>query len=308
MIITAGELLAEFVSRTPGCGLSRLAEFEGPFPSGAPAIFIDQAARMGAKTRMYGGVGQDGFGKVIVERLASHGVDCSSVARNEGVTTGVAFVSYYPDGSRTFIYHIDHSAAESFETSPLPDTPPIYHISGAALGNPVLREKLLRLADDVLAADGRITLDPNIRPELFREQAAWDAVNRLLDACWMALPSEADIEALYPGVAAAEAIGRLHGRGAAVVALKKGAEGAEISDGARVISVPAFAVEEIDPTGAGDCFCGTFVALVEQGVSLEEAGLRASAAGALAVTKRGPMEGNSMPDEIMALIASQGRS
>jgi sugar/nucleoside kinase (ribokinase family) len=222
MIITAGELLAEFVSKSLGCGLRRQAEFEGPFPSGAPAIFIDQAARMGAKTRIYGGVGQDGFGEVVVERLSSHGVDCTTVARTEGVTTGVAFVSYYPDGSRTFIYHIDHSAAETFETRPLPEgAPPIYHISGAALGNPVLRGKLIALADDVLAAGGRITFDPNIRPELFREKAAWQAVDKLLDACWMALPSEADIAALYPGVAMAEAIGRLHDRGAEIVALKK---------------------------------------------------------------------------------------
>lgn len=304
MIITAGELLAEFVSKMQGCGLSRLAEYEGPFPSGAPAIFIDQAARMGARTRMYGGVGEDGFGRVVIDRLAGHGVDTSTITRSKGATTGVAFVSYYADGSRTFIYQIDHSAAETFETLPLPPGEGlIYHISGAALGNPRLRGKLLALADAVLAAGGRITLDPNIRPELFREQAAWDAVRRLLGQCWIALPSEADTDALFPGLAPEAAIDRLHAQGAQIVALKLGAKGSILSDGTTRLTLPGFKVTEVDPTGAGDCFCGTFVALTERGLSLADAGRRANAAGALAVTKRGPMEGNSMPAEIDALLA-----
>lgn len=61
-------------------------------------------------------------------------------------------------------------------------------------------------------------------------------------------------------------------------------------------------VTEIDPTGAGDCFCGTFVSLLAQGASLYDAGLRANAAGAIAVTRRGPMEGNSDPAEITRFL------
>jgi len=47
-IIAVGELLVEFVSHNKGCGLKALSEYSGPYPSGAPAICIDQAARMGA--------------------------------------------------------------------------------------------------------------------------------------------------------------------------------------------------------------------------------------------------------------------
>jgi len=76
-----------------------------------------------------------------------------------------------------------------------------------------------------------------------------------------------------------------------------------VSRGER-IDIAGHRVEEIDPTGAGDCFCGTFIALLSQGASLSDAGQLANAAGAIAVTRRGPMEGNSGPSEIAAFLES----
>jgi len=62
-------------------------------------------------------------------------------------------------------------------------------------------------------------------------------------------------------------------------------------------------VEEVDPTGAGDCFCaGVTVALLE-GMALPDAGRFANAVGALAVTRKGPMEGAPARDEVTALLA-----
>ena len=60
-----------------------------------------------------------------------------------------------------------------------------------------------------------------------------------------------------------------------------------------------------DPTGAGDCFCGTFVTLIASGFAFREALELANAAGALAVTKVGPMEGNSRLADIQAWLAAR---
>ena len=59
---------------------------------------------------------------------------------------------------------------------------------------------------------------------------------------------------------------------------------------------------EIDPTGAGDCFCGAFVACLAHGRPVAEALRIANAAGALAVTRRGPMEGNADLPEIQRFL------
>jgi fructokinase len=64
-------------------------------------------------------------------------------------------------------------------------------------------------------------------------------------------------------------------------------------------------VTEIDPTGAGDCFCGTFLACLVLGVPVERALVRANAAGALAVIRREPMEGNSSKSELDSFIAGR---
>ena len=108
-IIAVGELLVEFVSHQKGCDLKSLSEYSGPYPSGAPAICIDQAARVGAATQIFGAVGADNFGAALIERLQANGVETSGINKEESKTTGVAFVSYYKDGSRTFIFHLNLS-------------------------------------------------------------------------------------------------------------------------------------------------------------------------------------------------------
>lgn len=309
MIVTAGELLVEFVSHEKGCGLKRLASYSGPYPSGAPAIFIDQAARMGAKTAIYGGVGEDGFGAALVERLERDGVDTRHISRIGDRATGTAFVSYFEDGRRIFIFHLAGMASEVFDVEkPLEtDEAVILHVSGSSLGNVALRRKILTLADRVLASGGHISFDPNVRPELMRDEDARNALDSLAARARIMLPSEADLDILMPGRAREEAIAALHEAGAQVVVVKMGASGCIVSDGSRVEHLPGHRVEEIDPTGAGDCFCGTFVALLELGTSPVEAARVANAAGALSVTRRGPMEGNSGRDEIESFLQAQTR-
>ena len=93
-----------------------------------------------------------------------------------------------------------------------------------------------------------------------------------------------------------------------MVLLKKGAPGQRLlrcaSGGSpRRPSRPRRSI----PTGAGDCFGGTFVACLALGVPVERALRLANAAGALAVGKKGPMEGNSTMAELEAFLARQAR-
>ena len=71
-------------------------------------------------------------------------------------------------------------------------------------------------------------------------------------------------------------------------------------------AVPGFAVEEVDPTGAGDCFGAGFVSMRLRGATPEEALRVANACGALAVTKKGPMEGTATMAEVERFLAEQG--
>lgn len=306
LIVTVGEILVEFVSHQKNCGLQAISPYSGPYPSGAPAIFLDQAAKMGARTRLYGGLGADGFGRAVLARLASDGVDTRGIRLAPELPTGVAFVSYYEDGRRDFIFHLNETAADNF---PLPPTLPEaertwLHVSAASLGNARLRQRITEAVAQVRAAGGKITCDPNARPELMRDDAAVTALREIMACSQVLLPSTSDLAFLCPGQDEDSALAAIRASGAELVVLKRGAGGASVFAGDTRLDLPGHGVTEIDPTGAGDCFCGTFVALLAQGASLEKAAVRANAAGALAVTRRGPMEGNSTPAAIDSFLSA----
>lgn len=302
-IVTVGEILVEFVSHTANCGLETVGDYSGPYPSGAPAIFLDQAARMGARTEMIGGVGADGFGRCVLQRLTQDGVGTGGINVTEDQSTGVAFVSYYDSGARDFIFHLPGTAADTFDLPRIQDPAnTVLHVSASSLGVVSLRGRIMEAVRIVSEAGGRITCDPNARPELMRDSLAMSAIRDVMDRSYCLLPSTSDLQFLYPDLTEEAAVARLLDAKAEVIAIKRGAKGATVVGHGERFEFDGHRVEEFDPTGAGDCFCGTFVALLTQGVSLFEAGRLANAAGAIAVTRRGPMEGNSGPADITAFL------
>ena len=78
-IITMGELLVEIMRPSEDIPLYKSDYFRGPFPSGAPGIFISTAARLGHSTAIISGVGRDDFGENILQRLKLDGVDITRV-------------------------------------------------------------------------------------------------------------------------------------------------------------------------------------------------------------------------------------
>ncbi|MFK8035717.1 MAG: carbohydrate kinase family protein [Hyphomicrobiales bacterium] len=303
-IATIGEILVEFVSHNRNCALEEVSDYSGPYPSGAPAIFLDQASRMGARTDMIGGVGTDGFGRNILKRLENDGVGIKGIHVTPNKSTGVAFVSYYEDGNRDFIFHLSGTAADSFEVPPslLAPANTILHVSASSLGVPSMRDKIMCTVRQVSDTGGWITCDPNARPELMRDVEARAAMFETMERSYCLLPSTSDLKFLFPDLTEEAAIDHLLTSRAEVIAIKRGADGATIVGHGERHEFAGHLVEEIDPTGAGDCFGGTFISLLAQGESLFEAGQRANAAGAIAVTRRGPMEGNSSSSEIAGFL------
>ncbi len=308
-----GELLVEFVCGDKGGRHLRAGTYTGPFASGAPGIFIDQAARCGGRCIFAGAVGDDAFGKVILDRLKADGVDTSLIASVPGVPTGSAFVSYNEDGSRDFVYNIVHSAASQFDVNDaMLDRlsafgPAIMHVSGSVLASAQMCGKVLRVCREMHKRGAKISFDPNVRKELMGDASYFSAVNELMGICAYFLPSEEDAAALFPGDSLNSFAAKLFAKKADFVVLKRGEKGSSgVSRDGETFAYDAHKINVVDPTGAGDCFCATFVTLISSGgFSFQNALHYANAAGALAVTKIGPMEGNSGVREIEAFLAGQ---
>lgn len=303
-IVTLGEILVEVMADTPGMGFLEPIALTGPFPSGAPAIFISQAARMGADTAYVSAVGNDDFGRLNLDRLAADGVDISAVRIDAELPTGTAFVRYRPDGNRDFVYNITHSASGTVRMTPEAET--VFaaaghlHVVGNSLFTPDLRQMAERAAHAIKARGGTVSFDPNLRKEMLGQPGLGEAIEKVLAYTDLFLPSGDEVFLGVEATDAEAAIATHLERGMVAVVHKRGQEGATFYDGTTALRQKPFPVEEVDPTGAGDCFGGAFVTLWTAGVDAAEALRLASAAGALAVMKRGPMSGAEPADVVRA--------
>ncbi|WP_289042915.1 ribokinase [uncultured Aliiroseovarius sp.] len=91
------------------------------------------------------------------------------------------------------------------------------------------------------------------------------------------------------------------------VLITRGADGAVWRDQIKdnEVSAPAFRVDPVDTTGAGDCFIGNFAAALDQGHGVKTALLKASAASAIQVTREGTSEVMPRADEVVDFLAER---
>lgn len=310
--ITIGEILVEIMADHPGNGFLEPTALTGPYPSGAPAIFIDQCARLGGAAGIIASVGNDDFGRINVERLRADGADVSAITVSPDYPTGSAFVRYRHDGSRDFVFNIARSAAAQIgldaSARALIARAGHLHVMGTAFAIPGAWDIIDHAIGVIRARGGTVSFDPNLRKELLGHALTLQRFQRLVEIADLILPSGEELFVAAGCEGEPAAVQALLARKTQEVVLKRGALGSTYfgSDGRR-IDCPAFAVEEVDPTGAGDCFGGAYVTCRRLGMPVEQALLYANAAGARNVTVRGPMEGAGTKAELDAFIASTRR-
>ena len=306
--LCVGEILVEIMAKSIGNGFREPIDLIGPFASGAPAIFIDQCARIGGSAALIGAVGRDDFGRLNLDRLKADGADISAIVVDDLYPTGSAFVRYRSDGSRDFVYNIATSAAARFGWS---DTVEALihraghlHVMGSALSMGSAVDVIERALPIIKARGGSLSFDPNLRKEIVYDADTERRFRDLVAAADLLLPSGEELERAAGIEGEDAAVRRLFEMGVKEIALKCGVDGAKVfRPGASPIFAAAFVVDEVDPTGAGDCFGGAYVASRRLGFAPEEALTIANAAGARNVTRQGPMEGAGTREELDRFIA-----
>ncbi|WP_435952000.1 sugar kinase [Dryocola sp. BD626] len=310
-IATLGELLVEFLAKKENQGFSTPGEFWGPYPSGAPAIFADQVAKLGFKSLLFSCVGDDAFGSMNISRLARDGVNVRGIAVLPNATTGSAFVSYRSQAQRDFIFNMPNSACGLLNVNHLDESLlkqcNHFHIMGSSLFSFRLIDAVRKAIGIVKANGGTVSFDPNIRKEMLNIPEMSQAFEYILDYTDFFLPSDGELD--YFGLSKSrdeeKIVASLFARGISHVVIKRGPRGASYYSASERYHMPGYAVDVVDPTGAGDCFGATFVSLFLAGYSVSDALARANASGSLAISQRGPMEGTSTLAEIEEFIASQ---
>lgn len=314
-ICTMGELLVEFLSRDVNQGFMRPGEFLGPYPSGAPAIFAAQVARLGFDATLFGCVGNDDFGRLNIARLRQEGVITDGISITDQAPTGTAFVSYRNQAERDFIFNIPHSACGHLSTKQI-DRALLarcqhFHIMGSSLFSFRMIDAMRKAIDIVKANGGSVSFDPNIRKEMLAIPEMEQAFDYILEYTDIFMPSESEVPhfASHQRQSEADVVRELLRGGIKHVVIKRGPAGAshyQLSDATiQEQHVAGLAGKMVDPTGAGDCFGATFVSLLLAGYPVAQALAYANASGANAVAHKGPMEGLSTLAQLAEMCAGK---
>ncbi|GGL60373.1 carbohydrate kinase family protein [Halocalculus aciditolerans] len=331
----AGETLIDLFPSASG-PLTSVSGFEHR-PGGAPANVAVGVAALDDAPGFWTVLGDDAFAAFLSSTLDDHGVPGEFVERTEG-KTALAVVTREADAERSFSFYAEGTATFDFDAAALPvsafEEREWVHVGGVALADEASRAATLAVVERARDAGCVVSFDPNARAELWRDAATAERVlGEAVAAADVVFCSADDLALLGVDTDAARerpartARGLLE-RGPETVFLTRGSEGATAAtrtanegnagDGGRssdgsgsvVVSEPAFAVDAVDTTGAGDAFTAAALTRYEPGAgasALREVVRYANAVAALATTATGAMGAIPTPERVERFLDDSGR-
>lgn len=303
-IVVVGSINTDLVSvtaRIPLAGETVLGSDFKIYPGGKGANQAVAVARLGYPVRMIGRVGSDSFGREARIHLNSAGVDTDLVETDDG-PSGIAVICVSATGENSII--VTPGANGTLSPSRLAQHHAEIRNAGAVLTQLEIPLETVEYLAEICSREGiPLILDPapaaNLPDSLFKH-VLWLTPN-LTEAGFYA----------NQGVGAMEfeprsAVRRLRQRGVHGVLLKLGNKGAVLGDeDGKIETLPAFEVQAIDTTAAGDAFNGGFAVGLMKGMNAVESARFATAAAAISVTRPGAQPSMPTLNEVEQFIAEQ---
>ncbi len=295
-IIVFGSINIDLVAtapRLPLPGETLLGHHFFKAPGGKGANQAVATTRLGIPTHMVGRVGAHGFGAELVNSLKAAGVKTDDISVDDTVSSGVALITVDDAGENQIIFipgangNIDDQDVERLAHL-LPDSQALL----LQLEIPITA--VFAAAQAAREAGVTVILDPApVQSQLP------DELYPLVD---IITPNEVEAEQLvgFPineEESATKAAGILLQRGVKCAIIKLGAKGVVCATAEETFFIPAFAIETVDTTAAGDAFNGGLAAGLSTGLTLRQAVVWGAAAGALAAMKSGAQP--SLPERVV---------
>jgi sugar/nucleoside kinase (ribokinase family) len=241
--------------------------------AGGTAITL---AKLGARVRSAGAIGNDAVGDMLIQLLERDGVDTSLLVRREDVQTSASVLPIRPNGDRPAFHVIGANQAYGPDDLPLDEIAAATHLH---LGGPEFMggEAAARILEParargvVTSADVLAPGDPGLLEWIAPALAHLDYL----------LPNDEQVLGFTGADDLVAACRALVDRGVGCVAATRGADGVVIVDAERVETVPAFAVDVVDTTGCGDSFSAGFLRGLALGRDRRGAAVLGCAAAAL---------------------------
>lgn len=285
-IVILGSINMDLVFRTPRMPLPGETLSGHQFLQVAGGKGANQAvaaARQGGQVRLLARVGQDAMGQTIQAALAQDGIDISAVHNLAGVATGVAGILVDDTGQNSIVLAAGANAHMG--------VPEVDEQAGAITGADFL---VCQLETPLVGVSHAIDLAHAAGvPVIFNPTPMQTLSPALLNKVAYLIVNETEAGqlsgvAVHDQASARLAAHNLLERGVACVVLTLGRQGVLLAQAGQPSQLmPAFAVQALDTTAAGDTFVGTLAVGLGHGLTLEQASVRAQAAAALSVTRLG---------------------
>jgi len=296
-IIVIGSLNADLVVRAPrfpAAGETISGEDLAILPGGKGANQAVAAARQGAQVAMLGRVGNDSFGPTLIQNLRQNAVNTDYVSI-DAAATGAAIIIVDSNGQNSIVL----SPGANRKVTPADVAAFPFEQAGMLLLQFEIPLETVLYAAEVAHENGmRVILNP---------APACRFPDSLLENVDILVPNESEL-ALLTGLpvtdpASAEtAARRLFVKGAKTIIVTLGANGALLMTENESAHIPAFKVDVVDTTAAGDAFIGGLAAAILKGKSLREAVRYGNASGALAAAAFGAQPSLPANDEVERLL------
>jgi 2-dehydro-3-deoxygluconokinase len=300
-VLALGEPMAEF-NQTRAGEPSYLQGFGGDTSN-----FAIAAARQGAKAGYLTALGDDVYGRAFLDLWRAEGVDAGGVAISPEAPTGLYIVTH-DEGGHHFTFYRSGSAASRMKPADIARdrvaSARLLHLSGISFAISETACDACYAAIAAAKGAGRlVSFDTNLRLKLWGRDRARAVILDAMSLSDICLPSLDDVAALT-GIADPDRLVDLAlGRGAEVVALKLGRDGALVADASARHRIAPYPVTAVDATGAGDTFGGAFVARRLAGDDLLAAGRYAAVAAALSTTGYGAVDPIPRRERVEAALA-----
>ncbi|NEU58860.1 carbohydrate kinase family protein [Halorussus sp. MSC15.2] len=278
---------------------------------GVAANVAAALARLGRETGVVSRLGDDDAADLILADLRERGIDAERVRRGDpGERTTYSMILRDPDGERMIV-----NGGEAVPNLRLTDDDLAYlrradlAFASAYAPDPVVAA-LVEAADGT-AADGasdRVDFPPLVfdlagpLSELEERATRPETLDDLLPVCDLFVANEVSARS-YLGADPRSAIETLRERGVRRAAVTRGTDGALLLDGEAIVEIPAFEVETVDTTGAGDAFTAGLVhGWILDDRTPEDAGRFAAATAALNCTAENARGGLPTESEVEAFL------
>jgi ribokinase len=256
------------------------------------------ASRQGSPVDFVASIGADPGGDGLVEILVGEGIDTTWVRRAADELTGVAVVTVAPGGRNTVV--VAPLANAGLRARDVDAAGPAIDHAAVVLAQLEVPLAAVARALDRARAAGAVTV-------LNAAPAAGPLPEALLRTADILVVNQTEATTLtgLPAEGADRAGVRLVALGCPTVITTLGERGACVATACGVSQLPAYTVDAVDSTGAGDAFCGALAAGLAAGLPLMDAARRATAAGALATTVMGAVPSLPSRASVDALVAAR---